>query len=282
MKKVKWIYVVLIIACIAVWGGYRTMTALRQDTKAPALQVEGPLTLSVFDPEEALLQGVSARDDRDGDVTASIVVESVTMTHSDSAAKVTYAAFDRAGNVAREVREVTYTDYRCPRFSLTQPLIYSDLSSFDVLDRICASDDMDGNITGRIRATALDNMSIANQGIHDVRFRVTNNLGDTAEVVLPVEVVDSRMYPAVLTLTDYLVYVETGARFNPRDYLYEYQLLEQATYLRGNFPEELSLNISGSVDTAVPGVYPVSYTVTGTQQGKDYPAYSKLIVIVEG
>ncbi len=282
MKKAKWICILLIVACIAVFIGYRAMDDLRQDTKAPAIQVDGPLNLSVFDPEEALLQGVSARDDRDGDVTASIVVESVTMAHAEKAAKVTYAAFDRAGNVAREVRDVTYVDYRGPRFSLTGPLVYFDQSGFDVLERIHAADDMDGDISRRIRATALDNTSIASIGIHNVQFRVTNDLGDTVELVLPVEVVASRMYPAVLSLTDYLVYVETGARFNPRDYLYEYQLRDEKTYLRGTFPEELTLNISGTVDTSVPGVYPVSYTVSGTQQENSYAAYSKLIVVVEG
>lgn len=282
MKKAKWIYVVLILLCAAAFVGYRFLNSIREDTQPPKIQTDGQLSLSVLDPREAMLRGVSAADDRDGDVTDSIVVESIIMTEQEATVKVVYAAFDSAGNVAKAEREIVFTDYRAPRFSLDAPLIYPSGSSFDVLARVSAKDDLDGDISGRVRATSLTEESIGTQGIHDVKFRVTNSLGDSSELVLPVEVCPSDAYRAQLSLTDYLVYVPAGASFNARDYLYEFTLLNETTYLRGTFPEELTLKISGYVDTAVPGVYPVSYTVTGELREEIYAAYSKLIVIVEG
>ena len=57
-------------------------------------------------------------------------------------------------------------------------------------------------------------------------------------------------------------------------------------YLRGIFPRELDLKISGTVDTNTPGVYTVQYLVTYKENGaitdRTYTGYSKLVVIVEG
>jgi hypothetical protein len=44
---------------------------------------------------------------------------------------------------------------------------------------------------------------------------------------------------------------------------------------------QVSIRIHGTVDTSVPGVYPVSYTASYTQNDRTSIGYSKLIVIVE-
>lgn len=282
MKKRQWIYVVLIALCCGAFVGYRMLDAFRTDTKAPEITFSGPLSISVSDGEEALFQGVSAKDDRDGDVTDLVVVESITMADTSQPAQVVYAAFDNAGNVTKAERELTYTDYVSPRFGLSAPLLYPSGSTFDVLSRVHATDVLEGDISRRVRATAMSDTSIGNMGVHDVSFRVTNSLGDTSEVVLPVEVYSMETYRASLTLTDYLVYLKQGSGFNARDYLYEFTLLDEDYYLRGTFPRELDLKISGTVDTNTPGVYAVSYTVTGELRETEYAGYSKLIVIVEG
>lgn len=282
MKKKQWIYVVLILLCAAAFMGYRMVDKLRTDTKAPEITFSGPLRISVNDGETALLQGASANDDRDGDVTDSLVVESITMPDPNQPARVVYAAFDASCNVTKAERELTYTDYVSPKFGLSAPLLYLAGNTFDVLDRVHAEDVLDGDISRRVRATAMSDESIGNPGIHEVVFRVTNSLGDTSEVVLPVEVYASDTYRANLTLTDYLVYLRAGSVFNPRDYLYEFTMLDEQYYLRGTFPGELELKISGNVDTNTPGVYPVSYVVSGELRNLEYAAYSKLIVIVEG
>lgn len=282
MKKQKWIYWILIVLCAAVFVGYRFLDGIRTDDRPPEIQFSGQLSLSVLEPREALLQGVSAKDDRDGNVTDSLVVESITMTDQTSPVKVVYAAFDASGNVAKAERQVQFTDYTSPEFSLTAPLVYSSGITFDVLDRIQAEDVLDSDISRSIRATSLSETSIGSVGTHDVQFRVTNSLGDTVEIVLPVEVYPAETYKATLKLTDYLVYIPVGTNFSARDYLYEYSMMNETTYLRGSFPAELSLKISGQVDTNTPGIYAVSYTVTGELREEPYAAYSKLIVIVEG
>lgn len=282
MKRAKWIYVLMILLCAAVLMGYRVLDGIREDTQPPKIQVGGQLTMSVQEPRETMLQGLTATDDRDGDVTDSLVVESILMTEKEATAKVVYAAFDSAGNVAKAEREVVFSDYRPPRFQLKAPMVFPASVTFDVLNQITAEDDLDGDISRSIRATPLSEESIGTQGIHDVKFRVTNSMGDSTELVLPVEVYPADSYKAHLTLTDYLVYLTPGAAFNAKDYLYEFEMFNDTVYLRGAFPEELTLKIRGQVDTDVPGVYAVSYTVTGERLEETYAAYSKLIVVVEG
>ena len=283
MKKRDWISIGLIIACMAVLLGYRALARIRADHTPPEIHVEQTLLeLSALEPRSALLQGVTARDKRDGDVTASLVVESVRMLRGDGTITVTYAAFDKAGNVAKQTREVRFFDYESPRFSLSRPLMFSQTSSYDVLSIISASDILDGDISHRIRATVLDEVETGYAGSHDVQFRVTNSLGEMVELVLPVEVYNPSLFEGTLTLTDYLVYLKQGDRFNARSYLDSLTIGREQTYLGGSVPAGVDLKTSGSVNTGMPGVYAVDYQITVEIGNQTYSAYSRLIVVVEG
>ena len=283
MKKKKWIQLALVAACLVVYFGYRGIAQLSTDSAAPEIRAEEQLLLlSVEDPESVLLQGITAYDEKDGDVTDSVVVESVKLTGTDGTAQVTYAAFDEAGNVAKYQRQVRYTDYHSPRFTMSQPLLFLQNSNFNILSVTGAEDVFDGDIQHRIRATALDENSVTTLGTHQVELRVTNSLGDTVKLVVPVEVYAAGTYAATLTLTDYLVYLPVGATFDAETYLDAYKLNSRTTSLAGGLPESYALRTQGSVDTQTPGVYTVSYTVTYTAGSISFDGYSKLIVVVEG
>lgn len=290
MKNRKWLHLFLVIVCLAVFFGYRILDRMYTDSKAPEITTgTGTLEVSVQDPRTALLAGVSAKDNRDGNVTDSLVVEGVELLDPDGTINVTYAAFDKAGNVAKLTREAKYTDYESPRFTLTSPLVFAQNSNFDILSVIDAEDTLDGDISHRIRATILDETSISLLGNHEVKFRVTNTLGDTVELVLPVEVYPAGTYEATLLLKEYLVYLPVGSSFNAQSYLSQFILNKDITSLVSGMPENYALRTTGTVDTQTPGVYPVAYKVTYTlvnEANSDYnvtyTGYSKLIVVVEG
>lgn len=282
MKK-QIIYSLLIVLCIAVFFGYRSAGQMRADTTAPVITVaEELLQPSVQDSNAALLAGVSAVDDRDGDVTASLVVENVQLHDCDGTALVTYAAFDEAGNVAKAQRKIRYIDYTCPRFSLTRALVYPENSGFDVLSDIRAEDVSDGNISHLVKATSLDQQSIGTPGEHQIQFRVTNSLGDTAELVLPVEVYTQGTYDGTLELSEYLVYFKAGDLLDVRDYPLSFTLGGTTIPLDSRLPDGLKLEITDGVNMQKPGVYTVGYTVTYTENNRTYTGYSVLIVVVEG
>lgn len=286
MKKKDWISLVLIAACLGALVCYRTMASLRADNTAPEIIVEDRLLeISALDPRETLLQGVTARDNRDGDVTDSLVVESVRLLDRDGTVTVTYAAFDSSRNVSKKTREVRYSDYESPRFSLKKPLLFGS-RSYELLSLITAQDMLDGDISNRIRATALEEVTSGYSGTYHVRFQVTNSLGDTVELLLPVEVYTSGTNEASMTLTEYLIYLEAGDQFNARNYLDELTVGRDTFTLRGALPETMELTITGKVETGVPGVYEINYQLTYCPDSRRtdfvYTAYSKLIVVVEG
>lgn len=283
MKKKNWICLVLIAATLAVFFGYRAVARLAEDNSAPEISLEEQLLqVSVEDPESALLQGVTARDKRDGDVTASIVVESKKLKNSDGLLSVTYAAFDAAGNVAKAEREVQLTDYHSPRFTLSRSLDFVQGTSFDLLSIVGVEDVIDGDLQHRLRATVLDEVAVSNQGTHDVEFKVTNSLGDTVELVLPVEVYPSGTYLAELSLTDYIVYLNVGDAFRVEDYLSTYTYLREDVSLRNGLPTGYILRTTGDVDTGTPGVYTLGVKVSTSHSEQLCTGYAKLIVVVEG
>lgn len=289
-KKMNILLAALIVLCVAAFVGYRMLDRIRTDTKPPQITLgsETP-QLSVNDPREVLLSGVSATDNKDGNVTDSLVIENISLLDNSGRLSVSYAAFDKAGNVAKAQREAVFTDYVSPRFTLKQPLLFRSGVNFDVLTIVDAIDLFDGDIQHRIRATLLEGTSISSVGTHDVQFQVSNSLGDTVTLVFPVEVYDAKTYDAELALTDYLIYLKVGDSFRASDYLNSFTLLGESTNLSTRLPSGFSLNTQGTVDTNTPGVYPVEYRVTYTERNltnpdldRKYDSYSKLIVVVEG
>ncbi|MBO4939123.1 MAG: hypothetical protein J6C98_09030 [Oscillospiraceae bacterium] len=290
MKKRKWLHLALIVVCLMLFAGYRAMGTLAADKTAPEISMDGQLLqVSVQDPRTALLQGVTAKDKNDGDVTSSLVVERVALKNSDGTANVTYAAFDKAGNVTKAQREVKYTDYESPRFTLTAPLAFPQNTGFDVLSIVHAQDVVDGDVTHRVRASSLDDTVITALGVHSIEFRVTNSLGETVELVLPLEVYLAGSFQAGLALSDYLVYLPVGSSFNAQSYLKTFTLGTESVALNNGLPANYALRTSGEVNTSTPGVYSVDYRVTYTRVNQTnpdlnqtYTGYSKLIVVVEG
>lgn len=284
MKKRNLILTILLAVCLVLFGLFWAYNRVREDNKAPQITIDQPELIpeiSVQDPQDVMLQGVSAWDSRDGDVTDLVIVEKITKLDVSGQVQVTYAAFDKSGNVAKVQRTFQYTDYEGPRFSLTGPLVYTKGITYDVLDRVQAYDLRDGDIRHRIKTTMMDTSPLSEEGNHNIQFRVTNSLGDTESLILPAEVVASGRYSGQVQLTDYLIYLPMGATFRAEDYLQTFTHGTQKISLENGVPKELSLWLLGTVDTRTPGVYTVSYTV-GYADGSNIQGYSKLIVVVEG
>ncbi len=282
----------MILLCVAVFFGYRQYDAIQTDTRPPEITVaqDKVLTASVREPKENLLRIVTAQDNRDGDVTDSLVIESLRLLNDDGLAEVVCAAFDKGGNVAKATYQIQYTDYQPPRFSLAVPLIYRENANFDIMSVVGATDALDGDIQHRIRATMLTEESAYEEGTHYIQFKVNNSMGDSAELVLPVEVsAEAKAAEATVTLTEYLVYVKSGQEFDVKNYLDTFTHLGKVTSLVGGLPKDYSVKTEGTVNTGIPGVYPVDIAVTyldrhetDDKYDQKYTGHTRLIVVVEG
>ena len=283
MKRINVLLLMILAVAFGLFAGYHLWVHNRLDTTGPVLTVEeGMLEISVKDRETALMKGIRAVDDRDGDVTASILVESIYGISEDHVTTVTYAAFDRAGNVSKIQRKVRYTDYRAPRFELDTSLCFPYNSGFDLLEYVGAQDVIEGDIRRRVRATLVsDTRSINEIGAHVVRMQVTNSLGDTVEIDFPVEVYDPEWYTASVKLDEYLVYLEHGDSFDPEKYLDAFVVRGEDTDISYQIPDNILCDINSNVNTRVPGVYRVKYTLTRTINMTTFSGQAVLVVIVQ-
>jgi hypothetical protein len=284
MKK-NLLYLAVTLLCVNLFILFLFVYNRRTDTTPPVIRfAEGQLELSARDPQRALLQGVSAQDQNDGDVTASVVIADVRMLDADGTIQVTYAAFDSAGNAARAVRMARYTDYESPRFQLNRSMTFAANTSFDLFREVKAVDMLDGDISHRVRIASMDEQSISTPGLHRVKLQVSNSLGETVELEIPVEVYAAGVYQAALTLTDYLVYLPTGTEVAAEKYLENFIVGNQTVSLEKGVPEGFTLDVQQNVQIHVPGVYTVEYRLTRTDEtgNMDQTGYAKLIVVVEG
>lgn len=276
-------YLLVIAVAVAVFAGYCWWRSTITDTQAPTITIaDGILAVSVKDPKEVFLQGVSAHDDIDGDVTGSVLVEKIGSVNENSEVSVTYCAFDKAGNVSKVRRTVRYTDYNSPRFYLHEPLLYAYGQDIDIVNRVGAIDCIDGDISHKIKPTLVSELPVSSEGIHQIFFRVTNSHGDTSVLQMPAEVYPTGKYNALLSLKEYLIYLPVGSTFDAVAYLDKFAYSDVTVSLADSLPDDYRLALDGKVDTSKAGVYPVSYTVTFSGNGYLCTAYSKLIVIVEG
>lgn len=283
MKRMNLLLMGVLACVVMLFAGYLFWSRNNLDTVGPVITVEEELLeISVSDPQEVLLQGIKAVDGRDGDVTARMLVESIYGITEDNITTVTYAAFDRAGNVTKVQRQVRYKDYESPRFKLYGDLCFAGGSGFDVLEYVGAEDVIEGNIRRRVRATLLsDTKSISNIGSHVVRFQVTNSLGDTVQADLPVDVYDPEWYTADVKLKEYLLYLKVGDSFDPQEYLKTFLVRGDEIDVSRRVPDEVFCNIENNVSTKRPGIYTVTYNLTTNMNMMTFSGQARLIVIVE-
>ena len=232
------------------------------DTVKPVLTLTGvnPQTLTVGDAYPEL--GATASDDRDGDVTGNIVIDSSAVdTSAVGTYTVTYNVADAEGNTATALTRtviVETADVTKPVITLKgtnpQPLAlgqaYVELGSK-------ALDDRDGDIsTSIVVDSSAINSNVA--GSYVVIYTVSDAAGNSAVIkrtVVVAEAADS--VSPVITLT--------GA--NPQVLLAGNAYVESGATALDNKDGDVSANIiidSSAVNTAVAGEYFVNYTVSDT------------------
>lgn len=273
LRRLSRLLFVITLAAFAVFL-FRNRSGV--DSRGPVITAEDTLLkVSVNDPEEVLLEGVTARDSSDGDVTGSVEVENISTFYSEKKRLVTYVAFDSDNHVARATRELQYTDYESPRFSLTEPLQYLPGA---VNLKVSASDCLDGDITSAIKLQVKGAITTDQPGKYEAAFQVANSAGDVSTLPVTIEILENDMQRlAEIRLNKYLDYIPKGGAFDPYDYLDTVTIGGRSYRVvrgEGNFnnadigrDEEIvvgtdMIDVSGNVDTASPGTYEIEYSIT--------------------
>ena len=267
MKLLRGIIIGLFVVLAALTGVSEWYARTQVDRTPPTITCEdGVLEVSVQADRTELLQGVTAQDDLDGDLTEKVMVEHVSNLTGADTARITYVVFDSSDNAATCSRTIRYTDYRKPRFQLTAPLHYYVGDTITLLDRLTAVDVIDGDLQEKIRLTA-SNLTNTLAGTYHVTVQVTNSLGDTSVLPLTILVDSGSGYlTPEIRLTDYLVYLDAGSRFDPGAYV---RFITDPSAGNKNVSKNQA-EIFSEVDPSTPGTYEVvySYTGSGGREGK--------------
>lgn len=289
IRTFRTIITAFFLCVFVVFAIYRVRLLLVSDSTAPVITAEtDSLEASVSVTDEELLRGMTALDNVDGDVTDSLVIAFRSKFIKKGTLRINYAAFDKSNNVGTYTRELTYTDYESPKFSISQPLHWmTGDSRQNILENITAEDCISGDITQQIMYTLGDKRMISDKAsVQTLNLQVTNSAGDTALLELEISFDDyDTYYTQAPHLSDYLMYIKVGESPDYRarlDGVWAGGMT--STFEESGFSPDADVQIDSSrVNVNKAGIYTVYYCLTRTRGdgGREILGLAKLTVIVE-
>lgn len=277
MRNIQITVIVLFLVVSVIFTSFFLYDRTMVDKEAPMIVCDGlPVHVSVYATDKDLCVGLTATDNVDGDLTDRIIVRKVSQLYGSNSALIYYAVFDSSSNYCTFSRSIHYTDYRKPRFSLSQPLSFNISSKVTLEDRLTASDMIDGDISQRIRLSSTS-VSILEPGVYPITVQVMNSSGDTAVATLPVIIQSVTSRHPVIRLSDYLVYADLNEELSEetlRSYIVSARESSGGTLLDA---EDINIDWS-QLDTSKRGCSNISYSYTNSR-GLAYTVF--LTVIVE-
>lgn len=300
MRRLRTLSITLFIASLILFGINYYRKSVYGDKTGPVFQIENNLVqVSVKDDEKALLKGLTATDAADGDVTDSVIVESISPFTGTGRRIVSYAAFDSDNHVTHAKRELAYTDYRASQFHLSKPLSFP-MNATNLLDGITVDDWIDGDLTKSVKLMSEEEIDTSHVGEYSARLKVTNSAGGVSYLPVTIEIYDASVQyrRPQLKLTDNVVYIEKGGYFDEEEYLAsitingtEYSMTDEsgtygARYVPGDETDKTigynRVDIESDVDTDVTGYYEVTYSFEDTVENTGTGHARLYVVILEG
>ena len=244
------------------------------DATAPVITLTGadPQNIEVGTAYTEL--GATANDNIDGDITASIDINtSAVDTNTVGSYTVTYNVSDAAGNPATEVtRTVNVTaDVTSPVITLLGDANLSIEVGTAYIDAgATANDNIDGDITANI--VTVNPVDINTVGIYTVTYDVNDSAGnDAVQVSRTVNVVDTTV-PVITLLGANPQTIEVGTAYS-----------ELNATANDNYDGNITANIAtdaSDVNTSAVGSYTVTYDVDDTA-GNSAAQVSRTVNVVD-
>lgn len=252
MKIAKRATILIFISSLVIWGYGRSLVK-KQDVTPPVISSESTeFHIDAANGSSGLLEGLTAKDDVDGDLTANIIVGSISPFKEKGISDVEYIVFDSSDNVGRYERTVHFDNYESPTFQLSKALVYELNGEINISDRITATDMLEGDISDKIRFSS-PNFMKDEEGTYILRAEVKNSYGDAVKLELPINVVRYSCDRECIQLNEYLVYMKQGERLSPWTYI------EKITDRLGEPVSGEQVRITRDVDYNRPGTGQICY-----------------------
>ncbi len=234
-------------------------TYLTNDTTEPVITLKGSTTQNVIVGEAYVEAGATALDNRDGDISDKIIINTARLnTNFGGTYNVTYTVTDSFQNTASVIRTINVIDNNNPPPVIN--LVGANPQTIEVNTAYTelgatANDDSDGNITAQISIDS-SNVNTGTIGSYSVSYSVTDSALNSVNLTRTVNVVAKNIAPVITLLGT-----------NPQTILQGSPYVElnasAADDLDGNISNQIVIN-ANNVNTATPGTYQVSYSVTDT------------------
>ncbi len=271
MRYVRIAVCVLFAISVVFFGYVKYTEQAKNDNTLPTISGPAePLEISCDYTEEDLLQGLSAYDEKDGDLTNEIMVNNLIPSLEKGKCKADYVVFDSSNHPATFSRDIIFTDYSSPKIYLSKPLVFQKSSNENIFGYIGAVDVIDGDISSLLRMNTNTNM--LETGDYVINVEMNNSMGDFSKLEIPVHIVDNVDSRLNIKLTESIVYIKSNDDFKPEEYVESVINVDGTTY------ETDIVKIESNVNTTKPGVYEVIYTA---EQSETIKGYTALVVVVE-
>lgn len=228
------------------------------------------------------LDGVSASDEEDGDLTSKIkVVENKVDVNSIGKYSVSFEVTDSGGKSITKSINVT-VEAKSESKSNKSPIIYAEDitvalgSKYDPYAMVSASDPEDGNITNKIKVV-YNYVNVNKEGTYKVGYKVTDSSGNSASCVIKVKVKDMNTQKKkektnnvpVIYCND--IFIALNSKFNPLEWV-------AVTDKEDGDITNKVMAIYNNVNTSIEGNYHVTYEVVDSDGNKVNKA---MMVVVE-
>ena len=261
----KFFVFLLVVICLGMGAGVVYMKS-SEDNEGPKITFEeGKDTNYTSDmTEEDLLKGVKAQDDRDGDVTDSLTVETIYPKNDGKQVSVIFVAKDKNNNVTKKEFTMEAQDGSAenPQLGLIDnDGLPEDGDSTDTTEPAEETDMQDGTEADSTDAESGD----STEGELTPEEQAQKTQEDKIEQLSPQ---DPKMY-----LTTYYVEVPVGTTLDKLSYVKDIQDDTEST-------SDLfkRIQITGDVNTAAPGTYELTYYVVDNSGNSSNGAVLTIVV----
>lgn len=197
IRRVRPLTIVLIcftVLCFGAFGCYYVYESRKVSPNPPKITFDSGYsnTYSVKASEEDYLKGVTAYDSEDGDVTNSIIIESISpfASSKNHTRVIKYVAFDKDNHVVKASKEISYNDYTSPVIKPVKSLIIGERKVAEILACFTATDCIDGDISNKIVLESID--SDVNTKKFPIELSVTNSCGETVTLKSEITIDESK------------------------------------------------------------------------------------------
>ena len=259
-----------------------------KDKTIPVITVpDGVFEVSVNARDEDILEGVTAYDKKDGDITDDLIIESISKFSSDGTCKVSIAVCDADNHVSTAIRTILYNDYTSPKFTMTRSLVFSIYDKFDMVGIIGAEDCLDGDISQNVIIYSPD-FEEDTEGEFSVEASVMNSKGESVTITLPIIVEKQAKNGPEIVLNKYILYMSKDSATVP-----DWTKFIKETVDAEGVDAKFDVEIETDYEPGVTGVYSVDYYIynepeeestaetTATAQEKTILCHTAMIVVVE-